>query len=178
MKRIGRWFTITWIKICTILILAFHFPTTWATSCNFFCHFHGGAEGRFEGVGEILAGAWSWVRLNFIVTTVHVMLWLPVMPLGYLTLMQHIRLQDLTAVLISCYVNILLCSLRETPPTNNCCTPVGFGVNIAEVFEWWQVSGARLLYLHCCCSISRICLSCWVVCTCIWAVYQTLRGLW
>lgn len=58
---------------------------------------------------------------------------------------------------LNCCVNILLCSLRETPPTNNCYTPVGFGVNIAEVFEWWQVSGARLLYLHCCCSISRIC---------------------
>lgn len=124
------------------------------------------------GVGEILdlSGAWSWV---FIVTTVHVMLRLPVMPLGYLTLMQHTRLQDLTAVLISCYVNILLYSLCETPPTNNCCTPVGFGVNIAEVLERWQVSGERLLYLHCCCGISRICLSCWVVCMCIWADYQT-----
>lgn len=113
------------------------------------------------------------VQLNFIVATVHVMLWLPVMPLGYLTLMQHTRLQDLAAVLISCYVNILLYSLRETPPTNNCCTLVRFGVNIAEVFDHWQVSGTHLLYLHC-----GICRSCWVVCMCICSDYQTLRGLW
>lgn len=52
-----------------------------------------------------LSDTWIWARLDFLVATIRVQLWLSITPPCDLTLMQRSELQDLTVMLMSCYVN-------------------------------------------------------------------------